>query len=958
MRSKSYLLYADESYFDLVTACARSIRQFSELPILVYMLNSDKDVDVPNTYTIKWASAHNPIDKRNDYVDRFDDNIYKLLIERPAIAKNALLFHSKTIAYVDSDSIATKYVDRIFDFYPENTSYPYFAEGVYDYLHINGRGGADSRDDLSTTLEHPACELFGIDQYVRQRYRQTGYFVAGQESIEFIREWESMCRHPEVMADFKCYAPYHEETIANVLLWKNKQMNGLPSIYINGYREKLEFTGEARITDHWLKIPAKKEDLLFYHGIKDIDYVYDIVDKLKRIRIVFLAPHLSTGGMPQFLLKRIESLLKFNYEIHCIEHSFHGDAYTVQRNQIKKLLEERFYSHFETKIEILDLLNILQPDIIHLDDVSEKFDSYLIKEIYNPNRQWRIVETPHDVIFNPDNDKVYIPDLYLFCTPYHTKTYSNVGSQYAVIEYPIDDTRSTNYVDARMLLGFDLGKKHVINIGLWTPGKNQGEMIEIAKKYPDIMFHSIGNRASNFEHYWGKYTELPGNVKLWGERADISNFMVAADIFMFNSINECSPLVLREAIGYGLPIVARNLPAYDGMFDDYLNPIDSDLRNLKTNYTIPQDKSTKQFARLHNTSYAKILKIPIKQQPIRITQHFRDNPFLEIKGQSDSKFTVKFYNENGICHYDNTIKSNSWVRLNRQYFTKWTAKVWQDSHMIYKNTLNLANKTVFIVIDSKSLGDTIAWSGYALEFQKKHDCHVVLSTFWNKILDYPELELVEPGATVNCYAMYRLGWFWDKDKEPELCNTIPLQQAATNILGLEYTPIKPKLKLEEYHKWGRKNVVIATNSTMECKFWTREGWQKVINYLCQNGYDVINVSKEDNPFDNCTKIHDTSIEYTMQTIRNADLFIGLSSGLSWLAWALNQKVVMISNFTESDHEFDCYRVTKPNVCNSCWNDPNIKLDPFWDWCPRNKNFECQRSIPASMVIDKIKEAGF
>jgi autotransporter strand-loop-strand O-heptosyltransferase len=270
----------------------------------------------------------------------------------------------------------------------------------------------------------------------------------------------------------------------------------------------------------------------------------------------------------------------------------------------------------------------------------------------------------------------------------------------------------------------------------------------------------------------------------------------------------------------------------------------------------------------------------------------------------------------------------------------------------------LANKTVFIVLDSKSLGDTIAWAGYALEFQKKHNCHVVMSTFWNKILDYPELELVEPGASVNCYALYRIGWKWDENKEPVLCNTIPLQQAASNILGLEFKEIKPKLKFEVYHRFGKKNVVIATNSTMGCKFWTKEGWQKVINYLCQNGYDVINVSKEDNPFDNCTKIHDTSIEYTMQVINNADLFIGLSSGLSWLAWALNQKVVMISNFTEADHEFDCYRVTKPDVCNGCWNDPKIKLDPYWDWCPRNKDFECQRSIPASMVIDKIKEAGF
>ena len=393
------------------------------------------------------------------------------------------------------------------------------------------------------------------------------------------------------------------------------------------------------------------------------------------------------------------------------------------------------------------------------------------------------------------------------------------------------------------------------------------------------------------------------------------------------------------------------------MLTEYIQPIDTDLNTIECNYNVPTDNTKPIFAFRHEEAYNKILALPIQKQSVKITQHFVDNPFLEIKGNSDSNFKVQFLDEKGSIVYENTIKANSWVKLNRQYFTAWTAKVWQDGHLIYKNTLNLTNKRVFIVIDSKSIGDTIAWSGYALKFQEKHNCHVIMSSFWNKILDYPELELVEPGATVNCYALYRIGWKWDENKEPVLCNTIPLQQAATNILGLEYTPIKPKLK-DIYEILGNRPayVAIATNSTMECKFWTKEGWQEVINYFHGLGYDVYNVSKEDNPFENCTKIKDTSIRSTMDVIRGAKLFIGLSSGLSWLAWALNQKVVMISNFTEADHEFDCYRVTKPDVCNSCWNDPNIKLDPFWDWCPRNKNFECQRSITADMVIKEIKKA--
>jgi len=670
------------------------------------------------------------------------------------------------------------------------------------------------------------------------------------------------------------------------------------------------------------------------------------------MKILFLAPHLSTGGMPQFLLKRIQSLKDYTEnEYYVVEYQCHSLDFVVQRDAIKSLLGENFTTLYENKMELFDVIKKWKPDIIHIDEPSERLDRQMIAKLYDSNRKYRIVETCHDVSFNPDNEKLFHPDLYMFCTPYHEQTFANMESKFVTIKYPIEKKDSFRMPNTKI----------VLNVGLWTPGKNQKEGIEIARKYPDFTFYFIGNQADNFIDYWEPLMkDLPPNVKVLGERDDVGAWMETTNIFMFNSTWECNPLVLREAIGYGIPIIARNLPQYCDMYHKYINPIDRDLNLvLKEKYEIPTDESILKFAYNHKQAYEKISKLPIQKQKVKIIQHFVDGAFLEIKGVSDSDFKVKFYDEQGKLHYENTIKCNSWVRLNRQYFTKWTAKVYQDGHIIYKNTLNLTNRRVFIVLDSKSLGDTIAWAAYALEFQKKHNCQVVLSTFWNKILDYPELELVEPGTTVNCYALYRIGWKWDENKEPVLCNTIPLQQAATNILGLDYKPLKPRINHScEFGIPSEKYIAIATNSTMECKFWTREGWQEVINYFHGLGYDVYNVSKEDNPFKNCTKIKDTSIKSTMDVIRGAKLFIGLSSGLSWLAWALNQKVVMISNFTESDHEFDCYRVTKPDVCNSCWNDPNIKLDPYWGWCPRNKNFECQRSIPSSIVIDKIKEAGF
>ena len=350
---------------------------------------------------------------------------------------------------------------------------------------------------------------------------------------------------------------------------------------------------------------------------------------------------------------------------------------------------------------------------------------------------------------------------------------------------------------------------------------------------------------------------------------------------------------------------------------------------------------------------------------IKIIQYFVNQPYLEIKGDSESTFEIKFFDEYGTCHYHNKTKSNHWFKLNRGYFTKWNTKVWEDGTLIYDDTLNYKGKKVFISFDSGSLGDTIAWMPYVLEFKKKHECDVVVSTHKNFLFEdvYPELEFVKPGSTVDgIHGMYVIGWFYDPNKEPEMPNTIPLQQAATNILGLDYTEILPRIdyKIGE-RPYEQKYVSIATNSTSGCKFWTKEGWQGLIDHLHTLGYKVINVSKEKNPFNNAEQISDTSMENTMNVIHHSEFFIGLSSGLSWLAWGMGKHVVMISNFTEPDHEFttNCTRVVKLDVCNGCWNSPIYKFDKGdWDWCPVHKGtkrqFECHKTITSEMVINQIQ----
>ena len=278
---KAYVLYADDSYYDLVDACCRSIRNFSDYPIYVYMLNSYKKVNVVNTITKKWDCDVIHLKKRNDYIDREDKQIYKLLIERPKIVRDALKY-ADVVAYVDTDSVASPYVDRIFDYYNGADIYPFFTAGIYDYLIINGRGGAASRDEMHTTLEYEACQLFGVDQREsRENYRQTGYFVCGQKSIWFLEEWAWMCNHPRILEDNAKYASFNEETIMNIARWKYRFDRGMPLVYVNGLRKGLDFKGYEYFMGEWFKVPAQKDNLLFYHGEKDINKINEFIEYLK-----------------------------------------------------------------------------------------------------------------------------------------------------------------------------------------------------------------------------------------------------------------------------------------------------------------------------------------------------------------------------------------------------------------------------------------------------------------------------------------------------------------------------------------------------------------------------------------------------------------------------------------------------------------------------------------------------
>lgn len=295
-------------------------------------------------------------------------------------------------------------------------------------------------------------------------------------------------------------------------------------------------------------------------------------------KIVFIAPHLSTGGMPQYLVKQVESI-KDDTDVYCIEWGdVTGGVLVVQRNKMVNLLGDKLITLGENKNELFDILDRLKPDVVHLQEIPEYFMTTEVADrLYRLDRDYIIIETSHDSGYNVDH-KTYLPDKFLMVSAFQTNAYEKLNIPMDVVEYPIENkVRTKTREQALRDLGLDPNLKHVINVGLFTPRKNQAEIIEYArmlKNYP-IQFHFLGNHADNFKFYWEPLMQnFPSNCKWWNERSDVDSFYEAADLFLFTSRGhptdmETMPLVIREALSWKTPSLIYNLPVYMGYFDKY-----------------------------------------------------------------------------------------------------------------------------------------------------------------------------------------------------------------------------------------------------------------------------------------------------------------------------------------------------------------------------------------------------
>jgi len=365
-------------------------------------------------------------------------------------------------------------------------------------------------------------------------------------------------------------------------------------------------------------------------------------------------------------------------------------------------------------------------------------------------------------------------------------------------------------------------------------------------------------------------------------------------------------------------------------------------------------------------------------KPPKININFIDGPFVEILHDEDKFYHIQFINKrNNSIEFELDLKNNNWAKCSKKYYIDWLIKIKGiDNDFYLEKSIDLKNLRVFICFESKSIGDTIAWIPYVEKFRIDKQCEIVCSTFHNNLLSgsYPSIQFVGPGTTVyNIHALYRIGVFHNDNREIDYTKHLtdpkrePLTKIASDILGLEYEEIKPILPQVGSKK--KKIVSIGVHGTAQCKYWNNPtGWQEVVDYLNNKGYEVKLLSKEEDGYmgnknpKNTTKMPlNSSIEEVLKIIQESKLFIGVSSGLAWLAWGSRIETILISGFTDdyTEPSGGIKRIINKNVCNSCWNKYDFNPGD-WNWCPdhkgTNRQFECSKMITSEQVIKEIKSA--
>lgn len=813
---RCFVTHATENYLPIVEYLIKSIRLFSDYKIVLYTINCDAEFDYDNLIKIRYDVEDlgdsnfifiHDSDADNYYIDRELDFSYKILTLKPEIISNALNNGVNEGIYLDADMFVNNNIDDLFESMSSISNYPLATEGVFETMSFNGE----------FDIEVPLMKKLGVQK--KTWYRQTGLFLFNKKCKNFIESWLMHCKDKEIVQNWREFAPYHEETIFNVLLWKNDYNKRLKQSYLNiinldtiryfeqvnvekYYSEQMKRVPipiHEGVDKSWLNFCKDKKQVKTFHGLKNLKELENIykyfINKSLDISFseedgkskIFIKSNANIKDIKIYLkdLDTNLTLYKKEYEL------FKGIAYWMMPNTFINQLSG-------IKVLILNTNNEFIGDRQIEYDIDNKI----------------VIDNKNIKITANNNDEAYIQ----FRENFHLNTYesgecfieegdicldlgANLGffSLYALEKgaskvyavEPVESTfnylcKNTNFTD----------KIKCINCAAGSETKNS--IIRFAEEMSgcSTLTDMHNNTPRNFIDENIKVVNI--NELLEKHNIDKIDFLkIDVEGFEYDILKELS----REFLKKNVKKIAIELHN----FKDKIDTLKYKLKDCNYIYNIVECENGFGYLYAINTSF----KI---DGDFKAKCNFVNGPYVEVL-QGNDNYNIEFIDSknNEIVH-SGELRANHWIKANRQWYTDWFIKITKHGETIWSHKFDLNNKIAYIKFESKSLGDNIAWMPYVKEFKEKHNCKVYVSTFWNHLFkeSYPEINFVEPGDSVEgVYASYKIGCFNDCiNANKNKWNTIPLQQVATDILGLNFEVIKPNISIPNI-----KNELLETSKT-------------------------------------------------------------------------------------------------------------------------------------------------
>lgn len=308
-----------------------------------------------------------------------------------------------------------------------------------------------------------------------------------------------------------------------------------------------------------------------------------------------------------------------------------------------------------------------------------------------------------------------------------------------------------------------------------------------------------------------------------------------------------------------------------------------------------------------------------------------------------------------------------------KYFIPWQVEAEFGGRPVLRHRFNPAGRKVHFNFNA-AMGDTLAFLPYLPVYRNIYGGQLSarleagLQDFARRCCPWLEFsELVPEDAYAAFYCMFMSKGTYVL--APLDSREIPLWQMGRLIMGLTQArtrlpwPRGPRKIREPY-------VCIAVQASDVAKTWQYPGgWEEIVGELRELGYRVLCIDREreNSDYGLTARVPEGAEDCTgsrplverAELLAHAEFFIGLGSGLAWLANAVGCPVVMIGGFSRPWYEFpEAYRVGNVRLCNGCFNDP--ELDYKEGVCQRQSHADesflvCSRLLSPREVWRAITE---